>query len=139
MMNKKIYIIIGIVVLIIIALVLGGRGEKGTPNEEPVGKLPSGTPEETFSGTLQAVNTGCFADGICSVTIDGKEVIILTGWAGMSPEAKVGKLIGVESIGDLESRIGWHANVYATTTPDGKHTLYGDERYYVEVVKIEQE
>ena len=89
----------------------------------------------TFSGEIEAVDTGCFADGICSVTVDGKEVILLAGLR-MSPPP-VGKLIGAESIGDLENFIGGTAHVYATTTSEGDadYTLYGSTDYYVEVEK----
>lgn len=91
---------------------------------------------ETFSGKIESVNTGCFADGICSVTISGKEVILLTGMrAGVIPP--VGTLKGVESIGDLESKIGATAKVNAakTTEGDAEYTLYGSTSYYVEVAK----
>lgn len=91
---------------------------------------------ETFSGKIEAVNTGCFADGICSVTISGKEVIILTGMrAGVIPP--VGSLKGVDSIGDLEGKIGATAKVYAakTTEGDADYTLYGSKNYYVDVAK----
>ncbi|HYE23467.1 MAG TPA: peptidoglycan-binding domain-containing protein [Candidatus Paceibacterota bacterium] len=86
-----------------------------------------------FSGEIEAVDTGCFADGICSVTVDGKEVILLAGLRIDPPP--VGSLKGVESIGDLESMIGATAHVYATTTTesDADYTLYGSTDYYVEV------
>ena len=84
----------------------------------------------TFVGTVEAVDTACFADGICSVTVDGKKVILLTGMRiGEIPP--VGSLQGVESIGDLESRIGATARVYAATTTEGgaDYTLYGSKDY----------
>ena len=87
----------------------------------------------TFSGTIEKVRTDCFADGICSVTIDGKEVIVLTGMRIDPPP--VGKLMGVDSIGDLEKMIGAKAHVYAATTTEGgaDYTLYGSHDYYVKV------
>jgi peptidoglycan hydrolase-like protein with peptidoglycan-binding domain len=54
---------------------------------------------ETFTGTISAVDTACFADGVCSVTVDGKKVILLAGLRVNIPP--VGSLQGVESIGDL--------------------------------------
>lgn len=96
----------------------------------------SSTITETFSGKITAVNTGCFADGICSVTIGDKEVILLTGMRiGTIPP--VGALKGVESIGDLEGKIGATATVYAAKTTEGTadYTLYGSTTYYVEVGK----
>ena len=90
--------------------------------------------EPTFSGEISAVNTGCFADGICSVTVGDREVILLTGMrAGEIPP--LGSLKGAESIGDLEGMIGATAKVYAATTTEGdaEYTLYGSKDYYVEV------
>jgi hypothetical protein len=97
-----------------------------------VGGGPVATP--TFSGTIQAVETACFADGICSVTIDGKKVILIAGFR-MSPPP-VGSLKGVDSIGDLEEKVGATARVYAArATEEGyDYTLYGSSKYFVEVV-----
>jgi peptidoglycan hydrolase-like protein with peptidoglycan-binding domain len=85
----------------------------------------------TFSGTISAVNTGCFADGQCSVVVDGKIVVLATGLRLNPPP--IGSLKGVDSIGDLEDHIGAQAKVYAASTPSG-YTLYGSKDYYVEVL-----
>lgn len=91
---------------------------------------------ETFTGEISAVNTGCFTDGICSVTVDGKEVILLTGLR-VPPIPPVGSLEGVDSIGDLEDKIGSRAEVRALPVSDGTadYTLYGSTEYYVKVLK----
>jgi hypothetical protein len=90
---------------------------------------PSNT-TEYFSGTIQSVSTACFADGECSVTIDGKKVVTTIGWS----QAIVGSIKGtVNNIGDIEtSKIGARANVYAQKTADG-YTLYGNSGYYIDV------
>lgn len=95
----------------------------------------SDTKTETFTGTISAVSTACFADGICSVTVDGKEVILLAGLR-VAPVPAVGTLKGVDSIGDLEKEIGSKARVYAAKTSEGDadYTLYGNASYYVEVL-----
>jgi hypothetical protein len=126
-MNKK--VVYAIIVIIVLVGIVFLATDKNAPTR---GKLMTGSDKETFSGTITAFSTDCFADGICSVTVDGKKVIIMAGFR-MSPPP-VGKLIGVDSIGALEGKIGSHANVYATTTPEGDYTLYGSENYYVEVV-----
>ncbi|MES2931223.1 MAG: peptidoglycan-binding protein [Patescibacteria group bacterium] len=97
--------------------------------------LSTMAPTATFTGTISAVNTGCFADGICSVTIDGKEVILLAGFR-IPPIPEVGSLIGVDSISDLESEIGSKGEVYAapSTEGDAEYTLYGSTSYYVKVM-----
>jgi hypothetical protein len=90
----------------------------------------SANTEERFEGTIQSVSTACFADGECSVTIDGKKVVTTIGWS----QAIVGSIKGtVNSIGDIEtSKIGSRASVYAKKTPEG-YTLYGNANYYIEV------
>ena len=42
-----------------------------------------GLPSDTwrFAGAVEAVDDGCFADGTCSVTVDGVLVVTLTGWS----------------------------------------------------------
>lgn len=88
------------------------------------------TKEETFEGIIQSVSTACFADGECSVTIDGKKVITTIGWS----QDVVGSIKGtVSSIGDIETqKIGARAHVYAKKINDG-YTLYGNQSYYIEV------
>lgn len=90
---------------------------------------------ETFTGTISAVDTACFADGVCSVTVDGKKVVLLAGLRINIPP--VGSLQGVASIGDLEDKIGSEAKVYAAVSSDEgyDYTLYGSTAYYVSVLK----
>lgn len=85
---------------------------------------------ETFEGTIQAASTACYADGICSVTIDGKVVITTIGWTG----GALGSIKGtVTTIGDIATnKIGAKAKVYAQKTAEG-YTLYGNTDYYIEV------
>jgi hypothetical protein len=100
--------------------------------------MVTGSDLETFSGIITAVDTGCFSDAICSVTVNEKKVILVKGGRGLPPNTAVGKLVGVESIGDLETKIGQHANVYAGVTPEGDYSIYGNDKYYVEVVNIKR-
>lgn len=90
------------------------------------------TQTENFEGTIQGVSTACFADGECSVTIDGKKVVTTIGWS----QQIVGSIKGsVNSIGDIEtSKIGARAKVYARKLSDGSFTLYGNANYYIEVL-----
>ncbi len=84
---------------------------------------------ETFSGTLEEVNTGCFADAECYVVVDGKHVTVLMGWS----RDTVGSVLGLEGIGDLEAHIGEEVEVYAQDKSDGTYTLYGSEGFYVKL------
>lgn len=92
---------------------------------------PLTSPKPTFTGTISAFDTACFADGVCSVTVGGKVVIIQAGYRINVPP--VGSLTGVESIGDLDKKIGHVADVYAAKTKTGEYTLYGNTSYYVKV------
>jgi hypothetical protein len=136
-MKKNIYTLIGLViVMIIVAAVAFSLAQK--PSDVPQDKLVTGSDTETFSGTITAVDTGCFYDAICSVSVDGKKVILVTGRMVSTTTPPMGRLIGAESVGDLQQKIGWHANVYATTTPNGDYTIYGNSDYYVEVLDIKK-
>lgn len=86
-----------------------------------------------FTGKIEAVDTSCFFDGVCSVTIDGKKVILISGIRINIPP--VGTLEGVDSVGDLENEIGTEAEVFAAVNTTGveEYTLYGSTSYYVRV------
>lgn len=86
------------------------------------------TTSETFEGIVTAFSTGCYADGECSVSVDGKKVITTIGWS----QETVGKLLGVPDLGAVEKNIGSRAKVYAKKV-EGGHSLYGSADYYVEI------
>ena len=93
------------------------------PLTGPQGIAPS------LTGTLTAVDTGCFSDGVCSATVAGKKVVLLIG----RYQGKLGKIIGADSIGDLEAHIGEQATVFAGADADGNFTLLGNEMFYLQV------
>lgn len=123
-------------ILLILILVIGGiliftqkkdDNKVTSPEGENVeeGKLKVAN----FSGKLEEVNTGCFADAECYVVVDGKHVTAIMGWS----QETVGTVQGVEGFGDLESHIGKEVEVYAQDTSDGKYTLYGSEGFYIKL------
>jgi hypothetical protein len=83
---------------------------------------------ELFEGKITGYSTGCFVDGECSISVDGKKVITTLGRS----QDVVGSLIGISSIGDVENYIGRRVKVYARKT-NGIYTLYGDSQYYIEI------
>ncbi len=89
---------------------------------------PSSVGAEKFEGTITAYSTQCFADGECSITVDGKKVVTTIGWSQMT----VGTVTGIPDFGSIENKVGSRANVYAKKTADG-YTLYGSTDYYVQV------
>ncbi len=103
-------------------------GRMGAPSEpQPsLGKIKA----DMFTGTLEKVDVGCFADGECSVVVDGKHVTAIMGWS----QETVGTVQGVEGFGDLESHIGEQVEVYAHEKPDGTYSLYGSEGFYIKLL-----
>ncbi len=97
-----------------------------TPLTPTSGKIKA----DVFTGILEKVDTGCFADGECYLVVDGKHVTALMGWS----RDTVGSVIGVEGFGDLESHIGEKVEVYAQVNPDGTYTLYGSEGFYIKLL-----
>jgi hypothetical protein len=93
------------------------------PRREGTGTLAA----DTFKGTLTEVTTGCFADGECSVTVDGKHVTAIMGWS----RDVVGSVEGVEGFGDLEKYLGKEIEVYAQRLDPQTYTLYGSEGFYI--------
>lgn len=83
----------------------------------PSDGLPADT--QRFSGTVQAVDDGCFADATCSVTVDGILVVTLTGWS----RDTWGKR-------DDNLQVGERVQVACHKTLEGC-TLNGDAGYYV--------
>lgn len=108
-------------------VITGDSGRMGLPSDEqaPDGKLKAAN----FSGKLQEVNTGCFADGECYVVVDGKHITAIMGWSSNT----AGSIIGVEGFGDLEGHIGKEVEVYAQDKGDGTYTLYGSEGFYIKL------
>ncbi len=110
--------------IVLVLVVIGGyllftreAGEVATPN----------TLQDTshFEGTLEEVNTGCYADGECYVVVGGKHITTLMGWSR--------ETVGTADYDALTAAIGATVEVYAHEKEDGTYTLYGDASYYVRV------
>jgi hypothetical protein len=142
-MSKNTYIAIGalVVVLALVAVVImqknAGPTDPGIDSSANVSGSDTGSSIDTFSGTISEVDTGCLADGVCSVTVDGRKVVLVeAGGQAVPPGTPVGKLVGVNSVGELSQKIGAFANVYAGKTADGNYSIYGNSDFYVEIVPI---
>jgi hypothetical protein len=111
-----------------------GRGHDKSGNPVAPNNTRIAVPEK-FSGTLKEVNTGCFADGECYIVVDDKGVLkhvtIALGWT----QGIIGKIIGTESIGDMEKFIGKNITAYVDKLDSDNYTLYGDVNYYVDVTQ----
>lgn len=85
----------------------------------------------TFTGILEEVNTGCFADGECFIVVDGSKVTAIEG----RKQGPLGKTIINDDInagfGDLYVFLGEEIEVYARQISENEFTLYGSEDYYI--------
>lgn len=97
------------------------------PTPDPKTAPTTEDPGIHFSGTLQKVDTGCFADGECFVVVDGKHVTAVRGWS----QGVVGTVQGVDGFGDLAGHIGAQVEVFAYGAGDGVYTLYGNDKLYI--------
>ena len=83
----------------------------------------AGTDELRFSGVIEAVDDGCLADGVCSLTIDGREVVWMVGWS-REPWGKV----------EVERTPGTPVQVWCRRTASGCE-LRGNAAYYVRAAR----
>ena len=72
-----------------------------------------------FSGKVEAIDNGCFADGVCSVIVAGTRIVTMVGWSrdtwGSRPP---------------ELQAGDRVDVFCRRTDDGC-TLNGSADYYI--------
>jgi hypothetical protein len=93
----------------------------------PPAPMPSTAPaaasELKFSGVVGKVDTGCFADGVCFMEVDGKRVVFGMGWS----REDWGQVAPREPI---ESYVGRRVEVYCGLR-EGVCSLVGNRAYYV--------
>lgn len=109
-----------------VEFITGGEKDDSTASPEIGGKLKA----DVFTGILEVVHTGCFADGECFVIVSGKKIVALVGFSN----AIVGSVVGVDGFGDLENHLGETVEVYAQDLSDGTYTLYGNEGFYIKLL-----
>ena len=80
---------------------------------------------ERFRGNVEAVDLGCWADAICTLTVSGKKVTFGRGWSG----GPWGELVGFDP--SDPSTIGRAVEVFADRYDEASYTLEGDDAYYV--------
>ncbi len=78
-----------------------------------------------FSGRVQAIDTGCHVDGVCSATVDGVMVVTMTG-----------ERLGPPVWGSPNSLppVGQRVAVRCRSTGPAACTLKGDRGYYLRVL-----
>lgn len=140
-MHKRI-LIVGVTLFVLITLVFIGYSartffaepETGVTEDTSgagytLGLAPTRESGATFSGVLEEVHTGCYAEGECYAKVNGSRVTILSH----NNQNVVGTVVGVSKIGDLASYIGKTVTVRAERLTNGDYTLYGDASYSITV------
>ena len=79
----------------------------------------------TFSGQVQATDTGCYVDGVCTATVDGIVVTTMTG-----------ERLGQPIWGEPNSlpAVGQRVEIRCLSTGQNVCTLKGDRGYYLRVL-----
>lgn len=85
--------------------------------------------ETTFRGTVSEIDTGCYADGICTMTIDGKRVVFGQGMTAADPPT--GQLIGTTA---PEQFVGRPVEVFGRLEGNSG-TIIGRPEYYIKIVE----
>lgn len=87
-------------------------------------KVPFAAPgERRFVGTVESIDTGCYADGECSMQVDGKKVVWLRGWS----RATWGQ---VQQPPDVGEYVGKKVEVWCKVEED-HCTLEGNASYFI--------
>lgn len=90
-----------------------------------------------FTGIITDINTGCWADGICSIRVGNKW--IAAEYGGLRPpDSKPdvrGQLVGISFSGDTQKYIGKTVEVHAQPTDGTNFTIYGDNNYFIRLLE----
>ena len=87
-------------------------------------KVPMAAPgERRFVGTVDSIDTGCYADGVCSMQVDGKQVVWMRGWS----RATWGQVQQPPDVGDY---VGKQVEVWCKVEED-HCTLEGNAAYFI--------
>jgi hypothetical protein len=106
--------------LALLAALLAGCSTQPADSTAAAATAPG---EWRFSGTIEAVDDGCLADGVCSLTIAGREVVWMVGWS----RETWGRVLD-------ERRVGTPVEVWCRRTASGCE-LRGNAEYYVRAAR----
>jgi hypothetical protein len=83
--------------------------------------------ERRFTGTVESIDTGCYADGECSMRIDGRKVVWMRGWS----RATWGQ---VQQPPDVGTYVGKRVEVWCHVEED-HCTLEGNAAYFIRLAR----
>jgi hypothetical protein len=84
---------------------------------------PAAPGEHRFTGTVGSIDTGCYADGVCSMVVDGRTVVWMRGWS----RATWGR---VQQPPDVGEYVGRRVEVWCKVEDD-HCTLEGNAAYFI--------
>jgi hypothetical protein len=82
--------------------------------------------ERRFTGTVDSIDTGCYADGECSMQVDGRKVVWMRGWS----RSTWGQ---VQQPPDVGTYVGKRVEVWCRVEED-HCTLEGNAAYFIRLV-----
>lgn len=89
--------------------------------------------DSKWTNKITAVDDSCADDGVCTMTIGGVKVITTIGKMTGYETEPLGQIIGLD--GSYRKQIGKTANVYARKISNTEFTLYGNENFFIEIIK----
>ena len=85
---------------------------------------------ERFSGTVTTIDCGCWSDGLCTMAVDGREIIFGKGWSG-STWGTVDGLRGCEESVGMTAEVFARKDLGAALGAVDSYSLEGSRDYYV--------
>ena len=81
-----------------------------------------------FTGKIEAIDLGCWADGLCSMEVSGKEIVFGSGYS----RSDWGKVTGID-LQKSNDYIGRGVEVYCRCLTKS-YTLEGNKNYYIKLL-----
>lgn len=100
-----------------------------------ISEIHNAVATETFTGKITSINNGCWADGFCSITVDGSKHVL--GQAGGFRSPKEVIVRGESEINFSQGNsnlIGKRVEVFAKVSENNRYTIYGSEDYYIRLL-----
>jgi hypothetical protein len=87
--------------------------------------------EHKFIGTIESIDTGCWADAVCSMKISGDTIVFGRGWSSET----FGELIGFDQakLGG-EEYLGRRVEVFGKKGESGT-SISGSRKYYIKLLE----
>ena len=120
---------------LVLALLVACGGNDHVPPAAPAPAPVQQSGEETFTGTITAIDFGCAADRRCSLVVDGTKQVAFGHDSRGQPAAEWGSSDALfELMEQPQQGVGRRVEVFAAKDPGGGYTLRGKAAYYIKVL-----